>query len=377
MKKSIAATAAAVALAVLLAGCAAPAKSSSASESATSASSEASTVSSSSESSASATVSDVSSSASAASKEAEEVTWTKAKTAEEAAKGAGFETFGVPETIKAGKLEFKDPTFAYSGKVAQAFYETGAAAIDVRKADGKRDTPLSDRNKNKFAATWTDTFDGISVTQYGASKDETTYMTWNDGTKAYGVTYQGLGGEEMSFTSDEVKTIVEAIKEAENPKKEEPQSAETTKPSTAAVVAPESEDAEEVETQDGGGLADVDVESVIWENGLGEVVSYEQVEGTNGVWYWEVVTHDVNGNEVTHYIDAEGSVADTSLAGGTVEGGMNLSSGDLENIIWENGLGEYEGTWYDGEDGTWHVTVTDTEGDEHEVVIDDETGEIL
>ena len=370
MKKTIAAMATAVVLSAILAGCGSAAKSSSASDSASSSAG--------SESSTSTVVSEASSSTSSSSQSSETVTWTKAKTAEEAAKGAGLETFGVPSKIEAGQLEFKDPTFSYSGNVAQALYETAAAAVDVRKTDGKHEIPLSDRNKNEFAATWSDTFDGTSVTLYGASKGAATYMTWNDGTKAYGVTYQGLGGEEMSFTNDEVKAIVKDVKEAENPKKEETKSSESAKPSTTAVdaTAPENEEEGEVVESDGG-LADIDVDSVIWDNGLGEVVSYQQVEGTNGVWYWEVVTNDADGNEVVHYIDSEGDIADYDLAGGTVEDGMNLNSGDLEDIIWENGLGEYEGTWYDSEDGTWHVTVTDADGDEQEVVIDDESGEVL
>ena len=369
MKKTIAATAAAVALSLLLAGCGSSAKSSSASESASSSAATSS--------SASAVVASASSSASAASTTTAAVTWTKATSATDAAKGAGFDTFGVPSTIKAGQLEFNDPTFTYSGQVAKAYYETAAAAIDLRKADGKHDTPLSDRNKNEFAATWSDTYDGTSVTLYGASKGAATYMTWNDGTKAYGVTYQGLGGEEMSFTADEVKAIVKDVKAAENPKKEESKSDASSQASATAVPTIVDEDVEEVVTSGGDDLANVDVESVIWENGLGEVVSYQQVEGTNGVWYWEVVTNDADGNEVYHYIDASGDVADGDLAGGTVEGGMNLTSDDLESIVSDNGLGEYGGTWYDGEDGTWHVTAIDADGEEYEYVIDDESGELL
>ena len=369
MKKTIAATAAAVALSLMLAGCGSAAKSSSASESASSSAATSS--------SASAVVSDASSSASSTSATTAAVTWTKATSATDAAKGAGFDTFGVPSTIKAGKLEFKDPTFTYSGQVAKAYYETAAAAVDLRKADGKHETPLSDRNKNDFAATWSDTYDGTSVTLYGATKGAATYMTWNDGTKAYGVTYQGLGGEEMSFTADEVKDIVKDVKAAENPTKEESKSAASSKSSAATAPTIVNEDGQEVATASNDDLSGVDVESVIWENGLGEVVSYQQVEGTNGVWYWEVVTNDADGNEVTHYIDASGGVADNELAGGTVEGGMNLTSDDLENIVWENGLGEYEGTWYDGEDGTWHVTTTGADGEEYEIVIDDASGEVL
>ena len=143
------------------------------------------------------------------------IKWTEDKTAEEAAKAAGLSTFGVMKQVKLGDIEFKDPKFAHAEGVAQAYYEIGATGLFVRKADGKHTAPLSDRDLTEFAEKWKKNYEGFDVMMYGASKGAATVFTWVDGTKEYGVTYQGLGGEEMTMSATEVQEIVKAIKEAE------------------------------------------------------------------------------------------------------------------------------------------------------------------
>lgn len=68
---------------------------------------------------------------------------------------------------------------------------------------------------------WTKSYEGLDVTLYGTQKDEATVMTWNDGTADYGVTYQGLGGDELSMNDSECAEVVKAVKEANAEKKEE------------------------------------------------------------------------------------------------------------------------------------------------------------
>ena len=202
--KKVAAIAVAAAIAMTLGGCGAqsPASSSSASASSMSASDVSESASSESASSESAAV---------------EINWTKVKTAQEAATGAGLDMFGVFKEIEINDADFKDPEFSYAEGVAQAAYETGAIGLFVRKADGKHTTPLTDRDKTEFAETWSKSIEGLDVTCYGAARGATTVLTWTDGTKEYGVTFQGLGGEEVSMESDEVEEIVKDIKEADTP----------------------------------------------------------------------------------------------------------------------------------------------------------------
>ena len=201
--RRIATIAAAAVLALALAGCASSAPSSS---SAPSASSESSAL--------SASEPTVSSSSSASAQSTAAINWTKVKSAEEAAKGAKIDKFGVMDQIIANDTEFKDPAFAYADGVAQALYETGAMAIDVRKADGSHKTPLSDRDKTEFAQTWSKSYEDLDVTLYGPATGAATVFSWADGTQQYCVTFQGLGGEEVTMDSDDVAMIVKGMKEA-------------------------------------------------------------------------------------------------------------------------------------------------------------------
>ena len=217
--KRIAMIVTAAVLALALAGCASSAPSSSSASSESSAMSASEPV--------------VSSSSSASSQSAAPINWTKVKSAEEAAKGAQIDKFGVMDKITANDTEFKDPAFAYADGVAQALYETGAMAIDVRKADGSHITPLSDRDKAEFAQTWTKSYEDLDVTLYGPATGAATVFSWADGTQQYCVTFQGLGGEEVTMDSDNVAMIVKGMKEA-NAKTE--QKSEESKAAVQYVV---------------------------------------------------------------------------------------------------------------------------------------------
>jgi hypothetical protein len=143
------------------------------------------------------------------------VSWKDVATAEEAAKGAGFATFGVPASFQLGDLTFENPKFAYADGVAQATYETPATQVVIRKADGTHDAPMTDRELGEFANKWTTSLAGLDVALYGAQQDAATVMRWTDGTKDFGVTFQGLGGEEMSMSAVESEGLVTAIKDAD------------------------------------------------------------------------------------------------------------------------------------------------------------------
>ena len=229
--KKLSVIAMAAVLALALAGCGSSGASSSAASSSEPASSSAA----------------VSSSASASSQAVATFNWAEVKTAAEAAKGAGFQKFGVFDKMTIDGADYKDPKFAYAGGVAQATYEQGAIGLIVRMADGKHDAPLTDRDKTEFSQTWSKSYEGLDVSLYGAAKGAATVFTWVDGTKEFGVTYQGLGGEEVSLDSDEVAAIVKALKEAnaaEQKKAEESsQAAAASQPVVPNVVGMSAADA--------------------------------------------------------------------------------------------------------------------------------------
>ena len=141
--------------------------------------------------------------------------WTTVASAEEAAKAAGLTLFGVPASLELNDISYANPVFAQAGGLAQATYESPATQLVLRKGtEGKYTAALSDRAATEFASTWQQDVDGIAVTLLGATQGQATVLTWKDGGADYGVTWQGLGGEEMAMNEDQVATVVRAVHQA-------------------------------------------------------------------------------------------------------------------------------------------------------------------
>ena len=234
------------------------------------------------------------------------ITWNDATSAEEAAKGAGFDKFGVPSTFRLGDLEFANPTFAYAGGVAQATYETPATMVTIRKAVGSYTTPLSDRSIDEFAAQWSKVFEGVDVRCSGASRGAVTVATWSDGSKSYGVTFQGLGGEEMSMDSDELRVLVKGIQEAnadqtvteaktEEQKKEETKTAET-----------KAEAETKTETQKSNLLSATEADKLVEKTCGGTCTAIDRVVTQKYGECWYATATDANGTKYEYYVNNDG-----------------------------------------------------------------------
>ncbi len=221
-----------------------------------------------------------------------EIEWTEVASADEAAKGAGFEKFGVIDSFKIGDLEFKDPKFAYAGGVAQATYETPATMIYVRKGEGSYSTPLSDRNLDEFASRWFKVIEGTNITCYGVAKGAVTVATWSDGNTSYGLTFQGLGGDEMSMDADELAVLVRGINEHNGDtdateKKEEAEEQQKQQAKDTLISAAEADAL--VEKDCGGTCTAIDR------------VSTKQY---GDCWY--ATARDAKGNTYAYYVDNNG-----------------------------------------------------------------------
>ena len=141
--------------------------------------------------------------------------WTKVSSAAEAAKGAGnMEDFEVPQQLKINDLTFSDPAFSHLDGVAQAYYESGAIGIYVRKACGIYGGPMTDRDLESFPQHWTqqvgDDKDDV-VECYGMEKDSAIVIQWGDAEECYTVTSQGLGGEEYGMDAATVSRLEDVI----------------------------------------------------------------------------------------------------------------------------------------------------------------------
>ena len=141
--------------------------------------------------------------------------WEKAASAEEAAAGAGnMDEFNVQAQLRINDLTFTDPVFSYQDGVAQAYYESGAIGISVRKACGIYGGPMTDRDLDSFTQHWIqnaeDEADGV-VDCYGMEKDSAIVIQWGDTEKFYTVTSQGLGGEEYGMDAATVDWLEDEI----------------------------------------------------------------------------------------------------------------------------------------------------------------------
>lgn len=286
------------------------------------------------------------------------IEWTDATDAAAAAKGAGFDRFGVIDSFKLGDLEFKDPKFSYSGGVAQAVYETPATMFTIRKADGNHNVPVTDRVLGEFAANWTKEIEGIEVNCYGAAKGATTVATWKEGTREFGVTFQGLGGDEMSMDSDELATIVKGVKEADAEKKEETKS--ETKTNTGSL--PSEHDAELLAEQTGGGVC----------------TSIDIVNTKQYGQCWYAVVKDDSGNVLEYYITADGIYV-IDEKGAQRETNTPTSSGDSSSLsaqISEEKACEIAAQLMDGTATDSYYTVDKTYGEGWHVTVQDSNGNV-
>lgn len=141
--------------------------------------------------------------------------WIEVSSAAEAAKGAGnMEDFEVPQKLKINDLTFSDPAFSYLDGVAQAYYESGAIGIYVRKAGGIYGGMMTDRDVKEFPKHWTqkvgDDEDDV-VDCYGMKKGSAIVIQWGDTEDFHTVTSQGLGGEEYGMDEDTVSWLEDAI----------------------------------------------------------------------------------------------------------------------------------------------------------------------
>ena len=262
-----------------------------------------------------------SASSSAQSSSSAAVNWTAANTDDAAAKGAGLDRFGVPARTVIADFVFVNPTFAYTQNVAQATYEVaGSAKLVVRKAQGAHTVAVTEPEKAALAQSWQNTYEGFDVTSCGDTQGAATICLWNDGTKEYGVSIEGLGGSKVTMSAEDVDDIVKAVKSAE--------AIQTT------------QDVQQTAAEASKSPA-FDPKQAVSDNGLGEYVSYYYVQGDDGKDYWALVTHDADGKEYTTYVDAQGKPINKMLEVGDVaDGGI-----DPEKVALDNGLGQYVTTY--------------------------------
>lgn len=235
------------------------------------------------------------------------VEWTTAATDEDAAKGAGFEKFGVLPKIVLGDMTFENPTFGYAGGVAQAVYETPATMLTLRKGMNSYTAPLTDRKVEEFAAHWNKIIEGTDVSCYGSAKGAVTVATWTDGSKSYALTWQGLGGEEMSMDVDELATIVKGVNEANA----DTDSTEQTKTDEKKTEQKKTEEKKTDNQQSSNNsnqslMSQAEAEKLVEETCGGVCVTISQTTTDEYGLCWYATAVDDNDNNFAYYVNNSG-----------------------------------------------------------------------
>ena len=142
--------------------------------------------------------------------EAPEPTWKSAGSASEAAKGAGIGSFSVMDSVTIGDNTFTKPSFSYMSGIAQAIYDAPACRVVIRKGYGPAGTVIPGELPS-FSQQWSQNFKGLNITCNGNAQDKATYIEWYVDEEAYSAYYEGLGGETMTMSPDDVSSIVAGI----------------------------------------------------------------------------------------------------------------------------------------------------------------------
>ena len=204
MKKNMLVIATSVFVLVLaLAGCS--------SGGASSASSSESSVSTSAEASASAESSSVESSESA------EVgipnPWSDVNSAEEAAAGAGIDSFILPEGVEIGLGTVDFTVYRCMDGLAEAIDEFPAVEMTIRKgtAEVAEDGDISG-DYGQYKKSWTQNIKGLEVTCFGNREGDATKTIWESGDYCYSITAYGLGGDDdFGLSADDLNSLINSM----------------------------------------------------------------------------------------------------------------------------------------------------------------------
>jgi len=226
-------------------------------------------------------------------------TWTSVISAAEAAKGAGFSSFAMPDRTVIADIVFTNPSYSYITGVAQAKYDNGASLI-IRKDDGSHSAQLTDSDVSKLTATWTKTYEGVEVTCHGVARGAATYITWKTNAGEYGVTLQSTDSKELAMDEEDIADIVRAIKATDGGAQSAPVA---TTPTTSASAASASSKASQ------GGLTIAESAAKAAAEGVsgGKAVSWYMNYVDGHGWVWVVTCVDANNNKMTYYVDNYGN----------------------------------------------------------------------
>ena len=130
---------------------------------------------------------------------------------EEAAKGAGIDSFVIAEDPVIDLGENFERTYRCMDGIAEARLEYPASALTVRKGTNAEDGDISG-DYTEYAETWTQDVDGIEVTCFGNWEGDASKSIWNVDGMYYSIVAEGLGGDDdFGLNAERLTEMVRCI----------------------------------------------------------------------------------------------------------------------------------------------------------------------
>ena len=121
--------------------------------------------------------------------------WSDVESAEEAAKGAGIDSFVIAEDPGLDLGQLFERTYRCMDGIAEARLEYPASALTVRKGTIAEEGDISG-DYTEYANTWTQDVNGIEVTCFGNREGDAAKSIWTVDNMYFSIVAEGLGGDE-------------------------------------------------------------------------------------------------------------------------------------------------------------------------------------
>lgn len=137
--------------------------------------------------------------------------WSDVGSAEEAAKGAGIDSFVIAEDPGLDLGELFERTYRCMDGIAEARLEYPASALTVRKGNYAEEDDISG-DYTEYANTWTQDVNGIEVTCFGNREGDATKSIWTVDNMYFSIVAEGLGGDQdFGLNAERLTAMVSSI----------------------------------------------------------------------------------------------------------------------------------------------------------------------
>jgi hypothetical protein len=137
--------------------------------------------------------------------------WSDVGSAEEAAKGAGIDSFVIAEDPGLDLGELFERTYRCMDGIAEARLEFPASALTVRKGTNAEEGDISG-DYTEYANTWTQDVNGIEVTCFGNREGDAAKSIWTVDNMYFSIVDEGLGGDQdFGLNAERLTAMVNSI----------------------------------------------------------------------------------------------------------------------------------------------------------------------